>query len=331
MSVDNETPRFTNELCWKTRIFPRHDRSKQDAAQLCCFYNNLGLHRILTTILLCQNCQLASHLGRLGISVVMAPARARQPRKREQPKRSAGPPRPVYVPEAPKPRNRSKGNREASKGSNAQKPVSSRNKKKKKTKKTPSRARLGSMDSILFDPSDDPLDRQDRWIPDIGERKRISATPPASRLAPELWTSYCALDDHINGQYLKDLPRQEQEQLSSLPRNLRPQPRERPSCVDGTLWMVYRMMDGWIFRASLSGEEAVTYPLLDDVMQYQCEGGDAQPIAPEGWKWEDRELVQTGENVSPRTKKRKAEEQHVEGMDNFSFKRLDPLGTESDF
>ncbi|KAI4597438.1 hypothetical protein KJ359_004545 [Pestalotiopsis sp. 9143b] len=259
----------------------------------------------------------------------MAPDRARQSRKREQPKRSAGPPRPIYVPEAPKPRNRSNRKRVASKGPSSQKPITPR--KKTNTKKPSSRARLGSMDSILFDPSDDPLDRQDRWIPDIGERKRISTTPPASRLAPELWTSYCALDDYIHMQYLKDLPRQEQEQLSGLPQRQRPQPAERPSCMDGTLWMVYRMMDGWIFRASLSAEDAVTYPLLDDVMEYQCEGGDAQPIAPEGWKWEDRELVQTGGNTSPPTKKRKAEEQHVEGMDIFSFKRLDPLGMESDF
>ncbi|ETS81863.1 hypothetical protein PFICI_06865 [Pestalotiopsis fici W106-1] len=199
-----------------------------------------------------------------------------------------------------------------------------------------SRVRLGSMDSILLDPSADPLSRQDRWIPELGQRTQVSTKPPASRLAPELWASYCALDDYIYIQYLKDLP--DQEQSPSLPRGQRLQPSERPTYVDATLWMVYRMLDGWIFRASLSAEEAITFPLMDDVMEFQCEGGDAQPVAPKGWRWEDRELVpvaQTGSQSAGKAKKKtsKKEEnlQEANETEDLSLEALNSLGVELDF
>ncbi|KAF7533839.1 hypothetical protein G7054_g6723 [Neopestalotiopsis clavispora] len=262
----------------------------------------------------------------------MASARTQQVRARERPKRAVGPPQPIYVPEVLKPKNRSKRRKRPSRSSDSKRPQEPRTKKKAKL---PSRVRLGSMDSILFDPSADPLSRQDRWIPELGQRTQISRMPPASRLAPELWASYCALNDYIHIQYLKDLP--EHEQSPILQRGQRTQPSERPSCVDATLWMVYRMLDGWIFRASLSAEEAITYPLMDDVMEFQCEGGDKQPVAPKGWKWEGRELVSLAraDNQSASQARAKTNEginnQETGDMEDLSFGTFNSLGMELDF
>ncbi|KAK9782544.1 hypothetical protein SCAR479_00887 [Seiridium cardinale] len=240
----------------------------------------------------------------------MAPRQTQSAPVRRQPKRSAGRPRPVYNPEAPKPRARlntgiKKGKSAGTGVERSQKPkarTASRTavsppRSKNNTKKQSSYLRLGSVDSLLLDPSDDILARQDRWIPDLGQRPQVVSQPPASLLAPELWTAYCALDDYMYNQSLKDLRLgDEEDRYRRLQRGHRTQPNERPSNVGVTLWGVYRMFEPWVFRASLTAAEAVTHPTMDEVMDYQYEGGDIPPIAPQGWKWMNRELVPIASN-----------------------------------
>ncbi|KAH6652946.1 hypothetical protein BKA67DRAFT_305380 [Truncatella angustata] len=241
----------------------------------------------------------------------MIPERSPAAPTRQQPhraSRSAGPPKPIYVPEVLKPRARTnagvkKGNTASNVASiKPRKPAAARRKakqpspKKKKKKKKKGRGKrlsLGSMD-FLLESSSDLLARQDRWIPDLGQRPQAISQPPVSQLASELWMSYSALDDYVYAQSLKDSAQVNvASQHEVLQRGQRVQPSERPSTVDGTLWGIYRLLEAWVYRASLTAEQAVTHPLLDDVLDYQCDGGDTPPIAPEGWEWIGRELIRT--------------------------------------
>ena len=48
----------------------------------------------------------------------------------------------------------------------------------------------------------DKLRRSDRWIPDIGLRKRVAMKPES--VPYELWMSYCMMDEYIYRQSLSD-------------------------------------------------------------------------------------------------------------------------------
>ncbi|KAI8958345.1 hypothetical protein F5Y11DRAFT_43094 [Daldinia sp. FL1419] len=72
---------------------------------------------------------------------------------------------------------------------------------------------------------------------------------------------------------------------------------QKPKNVPSQLWMSYSLMDEYIFRQSLSDEEILKYPLIDDVFEFQNSSGDAGPPLPPGFQWNDkRRLVPVDEN-----------------------------------
>lgn len=60
----------------------------------------------------------------------------------------------------------------------------------------------------------------------------------------------------------------------------------RPKGVPFQLWMSYCFLDDYMYRHSLTEEELLKLPLLDDVLVFQS--GGEQPAAPEGYQWDER-------------------------------------------
>ncbi|KAI5926174.1 hypothetical protein F4810DRAFT_655804 [Camillea tinctor] len=70
--------------------------------------------------------------------------------------------------------------------------------------------------------------------------------------------------------------------------------RRRPACkpprVPHQLWMSYCLLDDYIYRESLTQDEVLSFPLMDDVYTYQH--GGPKPITPPGYQWDShRQLV----------------------------------------
>ncbi|KAI2628309.1 hypothetical protein GGS21DRAFT_492629 [Xylaria nigripes] len=73
---------------------------------------------------------------------------------------------------------------------------------------------------------------------------------------------------------------------------------EKPLCVSYSVWMAYRHLDEIIYRSSLSREELLALPLLEEVYEYQDKNGQVpRPITPPGFRWNENlelELVSKG-------------------------------------
>ncbi|KAI0597476.1 hypothetical protein F4775DRAFT_602696 [Biscogniauxia sp. FL1348] len=70
----------------------------------------------------------------------------------------------------------------------------------------------------------------------------------------------------------------------------RGRPAHRPPHVAHQLWMSYCLLDDYIYRESLTPDEVVAFPLMDDVYTYQH--GGPKPITPPGFRWDrHRQLV----------------------------------------
>ncbi|KAI1410306.1 hypothetical protein F5Y13DRAFT_202444 [Hypoxylon sp. FL1857] len=83
----------------------------------------------------------------------------------------------------------------------------------------------------------------------------------------------------------------------------RGRPTRKPKNVPYQLWMSYTLMDDYIYRQSLTKEEALKHPLMDDVYAFQS--GGPQPVTPTGFQWNDRRaLVPIQENSPPTVTKR---------------------------
>ncbi|KAI1878739.1 hypothetical protein JX265_002916 [Neoarthrinium moseri] len=162
------------------------------------------------------------------------------------------------------------------------KPKSKRRAKKRKKKSR--HHSLGSMDSILADPCPDPLARQDRWIPPLGQRPQRVSPPPPEQVAPGLWAAYAALDDWMYGEAHSG-----DAAAAALARGARAPPSRRPVGVDGTLWNIYWLLEAWVYRAGLTAEEAVGLPTFDEIMKFQ-DGGGPRPVTPPGWRWDGLDL-----------------------------------------
>ncbi|KAI1373968.1 hypothetical protein F4677DRAFT_427792 [Hypoxylon crocopeplum] len=118
-----------------------------------------------------------------------------------------------------------------------------------KAKRTRQRKRLAKedkyMDNFLLSDEDvegegegEQLWRQDRWIPDIEHRWRVTQKP-------------------------KNVPHQ--------------------------IWMSYTLLDDYIYRQSLTDDEARSFPLIDDVFIFQ--NGGPQPAAPAGFQWDKNDRL----------------------------------------
>ncbi|KAI1474580.1 hypothetical protein K445DRAFT_14084 [Daldinia sp. EC12] len=71
----------------------------------------------------------------------------------------------------------------------------------------------------------------------------------------------------------------------------------KPQNVPSQLWMSYCLMDDYIYRQSLTEEEVLAHPLLDDVLEFQQGGNSTKPIPPVGYRWDDkRKLVPISED-----------------------------------
>ncbi|KAI1822411.1 hypothetical protein F4861DRAFT_514623 [Xylaria intraflava] len=68
----------------------------------------------------------------------------------------------------------------------------------------------------------------------------------------------------------------------------RRRPLERPPGIPHAVWMAYKHLDELVYRFSLSREELVALPLLEDVHAYQdMDGRTERPITPPGFRWDD--------------------------------------------
>ncbi|KAI1141989.1 hypothetical protein F5Y05DRAFT_369375 [Hypoxylon sp. FL0543] len=77
----------------------------------------------------------------------------------------------------------------------------------------------------------------------------------------------------------------------------RGRPARKPKNVPYQIWMSYTLLDDYIYRQSLTDEEALTHPLMDDVYLFQ--NGGPQPVTPAGFQWNDRRrLVPVKENAA---------------------------------
>lgn len=75
-------------------------------------------------------------------------------------------------------------------------------------------------------------------------------------------------------------------------------PTTKPDSVPLQLWMSYCMMDEFVYRQSLTDEEILALPLIDDVFLFKQ--GGPMPSAPPGFHWDDeKNLVPSGLEVSP--------------------------------
>ncbi|XXG99469.1 hypothetical protein Hte_005808 [Hypoxylon texense] len=61
---------------------------------------------------------------------------------------------------------------------------------------------------------------------------------------------------------------------------------KRPSNVPSQVWISYCLLDDYIYRNSLSDEEVLKLPFLDDVLDFQM--GRGQPVALEGYHWNSK-------------------------------------------
>ncbi|KAI0848048.1 hypothetical protein F5Y00DRAFT_270477 [Daldinia vernicosa] len=77
----------------------------------------------------------------------------------------------------------------------------------------------------------------------------------------------------------------------------RRRPGQKPRNIPSQLWMSYCLMDDYIYRQSLTDEEVLAHPLMDDVLEYQQGGSSAKVVPPPGFQWnEKRRLVPILEN-----------------------------------
>ncbi|KAI1382662.1 uncharacterized protein F4822DRAFT_435337 [Hypoxylon trugodes] len=67
-------------------------------------------------------------------------------------------------------------------------------------------------------------------------------------------------------------------------------PAEKPKNVPYHVWMSYCFLDDYIYRYSMTAEEALTLPLMDDVFSFQS--GGSQPVTPAGFRWNDDKELQ---------------------------------------
>lgn len=95
-----------------------------------------------------------------------------------------------------------------------------------------------------------------------------------------------------------ELPEEEEGKAEHLNRSeryipdieLRKRPVTKPANVPYQLWMAYCMMEEFIYRQSLTEEEVLASPLIDDVLLFRQ--GGPKPCSPPGFKWdEDGNLV----------------------------------------
>ncbi|KAI1100465.1 hypothetical protein F4804DRAFT_348537 [Jackrogersella minutella] len=60
----------------------------------------------------------------------------------------------------------------------------------------------------------------------------------------------------------------------------------KPRNVPFQTWMAYCQLDDYIYRCSLTDEEILTHPLMDDVYSFQ--NGGSKPVTPAGFQWDER-------------------------------------------
>ncbi|KAH9986838.1 hypothetical protein F4779DRAFT_291730 [Xylariaceae sp. FL0662B] len=74
----------------------------------------------------------------------------------------------------------------------------------------------------------------------------------------------------------------------------RPHISRKPDNVPQGLWTAYSSLNEYMYRYSLTKEEVLAHPLMDDVWEFQI--GGPQPAAPPGFQWNDEKtLVPTSE------------------------------------
>lgn len=72
---------------------------------------------------------------------------------------------------------------------------------------------------------------------------------------------------------------------------------QKPKNVPSQLWMSYCLMDDYMYRQSLTDEEVLEHPLMDDVLAFQHGGSSDKVVPPPGFQWnERRRLVPILEN-----------------------------------
>ena len=67
----------------------------------------------------------------------------------------------------------------------------------------------------------------------------------------------------------------------------------KPARVPFCIWMAYKQMDDFVYRHSLSEQEALALPLNDDVFAFQGVDG-AKPSLPPGFSWDDKRRLVDG-------------------------------------
>ncbi|OTB00531.1 hypothetical protein M426DRAFT_26446 [Hypoxylon sp. CI-4A] len=78
----------------------------------------------------------------------------------------------------------------------------------------------------------------------------------------------------------------------------RKRPAKKPRGVSHQVWMSYCFLDDFIYRSSLTEEEVLTYPLLDQMYAFQ-QGDTEEPVTPAGFQWDEtKRLVPIQENVT---------------------------------
>ncbi|KAI0128117.1 hypothetical protein F4776DRAFT_629313 [Hypoxylon sp. NC0597] len=63
----------------------------------------------------------------------------------------------------------------------------------------------------------------------------------------------------------------------------------KPKNVPCQMWMSYTLLDDYIYRQSLTEEQVLTHPLMDEIYTFQ--NGGPKPTTPPGFQWGDRKRL----------------------------------------
>ncbi|KAI1495901.1 hypothetical protein F5X99DRAFT_425512 [Biscogniauxia marginata] len=146
----------------------------------------------------------------------------------------------------------------------------------------------------------DARDPDDAWI----EQSRLlgTSTTPVSPKPPRLRKGgrrgRKTPSPKAEKKFMDDIFEQDDDAADQLQRGdrwipdmeLRGRPAQRPPHIPHQLWISYCLLDEHIYRLSLTPDEVLALPLMDDVYTYQH--GGPEPICPPGFRWDShRQLV----------------------------------------
>lgn len=105
------------------------------------------------------------------------------------------------------------------------------------------------------------------------------------------------MDDFLTPEEAADQLRRSERWIPDI--ELRTRPTTKPDSIPIQLWMSYCMMEEFVYRQSLTEEEVLSLPLIDDVFIYKQ--GGPMPSAPPGYYWDEEKNLVPNQQETPST------------------------------